>query len=157
MKTRITMIAFAMVAMLSVAFTSCKDDDKDYDPKDIYGKWEVVEQYSDDGNWEDNTHWCGREFILETDGTFNFRVDVGEDYTIFEGRYTREGDKLTGYITKLIIRDNGKMYELSYDTITFKVTIESLSNGILTIEYYEEIDESGEKYSLTTKFRLKRI
>lgn len=108
MSKYIKFMAFAMMAVFSLAFVSCGDDDEDSSnsTSEYVGTWSDTE--SDE---------YGFEYIqLKSDGTY---IDVQEDedtvigYTVYYGEWKVSNDKLILKVTSGI----GKGIILTYDIV----------------------------------------
>lgn len=120
-------LSLLLLAVLSIAFVSCKDDD-DVNKNDLVGTWQSTwnkgyERYADHPDWNDE--WDE----AYTDDSVTFNSDqTGTDGEGFSFTWNLDGDQLTLKFAK--------------ESQTAKVA--KLNSSELVIEFFEEgTDEDG--------------
>ena len=144
MKKSFKFMAFAMIAVFSLAFVSCSDDDDDIDKAQLVGKWiNTKVEWKDSESSDSETYDDDRRYlILDSDGTgmvnpdnlfeneiddiFNWKVS-GNKLTILESDGDKEVYKITRITNnELVLRwdDNEDGYTV-VEIHTFKKAVDT--------------------------------
>ena len=148
MKKYLSFMAFAMVAVFSLAFVSCGDDDEDEDEpsssiSDFVGTWSVqsVEGW---GNDLDDSYY---EYMqLKADGSY---INVQEDedevkgYIVYYGKWSVSNNKLN---LKVSTPSEWKGTSLTYEIIKKEKNKMTLSMIGFTAYLVKVSDNTIEKY-----------
>lgn len=125
-------MAFAMLAIAGIAFTSCGDDDNDggvsVNAEQLYGKWIGTSQT---WNSKEDTHIKGRSIIFNENGT-----GTVSDKNLFE-------DQIIGTFTWSVAGSKLKITDSTNDTGYFTVT--AISSTILQLTW-----KDGDNTEVTT-------
>lgn len=154
MKKYLSFIAFAMMAVFSLAFVSCGDDDDDEPSNsnsDFVGTWEV--------KWWEGTEYDSFEYYkLKSDGTYIFVQEVTEEdkqdedytekekaqgYAVYHGVWSASNNKL---FLKVPEESEFKGLNITFDIV--KKEKDNMTLSVLGIPCYfiRVSDKTIEKY-----------
>lgn len=94
------LLSYLLIAVLSLGFVSCSDDDDDYKADDIIGNWQVIRQEGwtkvdggDKEEFDDNLTENEIIYMIKADGKGRaYKQDI---QTIYDIRWTIKGSTLT--------------------------------------------------------------
>lgn len=108
------LFTFVLFLPMTIAFTSCKDDDDDTPAYDITGEW----------YWESDSEWLYFEF---NSGSFSGEVGYDDDnlddiYANIRGNYTVSGNQV-------VIKITGCSNPYEFDEFTVGTTLTATTDG----------------------------
>ena len=153
MKKYLSLIAFAVMAVFSLTFVSCGDDDEEpsfgFDQIEINGtKYDDV--YTTSLMWTDFVSMYGEDYLDENKAVFGIGRFNGDCYTF---NYTcpyepKKGDVISNmknFVMEPDITGQTKDIEYSYVSGTAKITDTNVSEELITIQFNNLKFKHGDK------------